>query len=68
MNEIRSSFSDISWPSWIDKIRLTIRDTILIILFIVNISLTLLTIIVVIKSIRHANVIADDRSYRYTLL
>jgi len=79
MHEIRSSFSDISWPSlvnstqtnwtlWIDKTGLTIRYTILIILSIVSISLTLMTLIIVIKSIRHAYVVGDERSYRYTLL
>ena len=56
------------WASWIDKIGLTIRHTVLIILFIINISLTLMALVVVLKSVRHANIVADRKSYRYTLL
>ncbi len=68
MNLIHSSFSNILWSSWTDKTGLTIRHTILILLFITNISLTCLALIKVIKSIRHANMIAGDKTYRYTLL
>ncbi|CAF3331251.1 unnamed protein product [Rotaria sp. Silwood1] len=79
MNTTRSSFSYTSWSSlvnttrtkwssWIDKTGLTMRHTILIILLIANISLTFMALIVVIKSIRHANMIANRKSYRYTLL
>lgn len=79
MNQISSSFPYIrwsslvnstqtKWTSWIDKTGLTIHDTIIIILFITNISLTFVALIVVIKSIRHANIIANEKSYRYTLL
>lgn len=79
MNQIHSSLSHIPWSSvvnstqteWsllINKTGITIRDIILILLFIINISLTLIALVIVIKSIRHANIIADDRSYRYTLL
>ncbi|CAF0930603.1 unnamed protein product [Rotaria sordida] len=56
------------WSSWIDESGLSIRHTILIILFIANISLTFMTLIVIIKSIRHASAIANRKSYRYTLL
>jgi hypothetical protein len=56
------------WNSWIDKTGLTIHNSILIILLIASISLTLMAVILVIKSIRHANTIAGNKSYRYTLL
>jgi hypothetical protein len=56
------------WTSWMDRNRSKIRHTILIILSIASISLTFMTLIVVIKSIRHANMLADRKSYRYTLL
>jgi hypothetical protein len=66
-----SSFVDSTqtkWSSWIDKTGLTIRRTILIILSIASLSLTFMTLIIVIKSIRQANMLADRKSYRYTLL
>ncbi len=68
MNQLQSSFASIPWFLWIDKTGLTVRHTIIIILLIVNISLTLMTLIVVMKSIRQANIIAEDKAYRYTLL
>ncbi|CAF4053783.1 unnamed protein product [Rotaria sp. Silwood2] len=79
MNTIRSPFYHIpwssivnatqtKWSSWVDKTGLTIRRTALIILFIANISLTFMALILVIKSIRQANIIANRKSYRYTLL
>jgi hypothetical protein len=79
INPIHSSFSSISWSSlvnstqtkwtaWLDTTGLTIHDIILIILLILNISLTFVSLIFVIKSIRHANIIADKKCYRYTLL
>jgi len=79
MNKISSSFGSISWSSlvnttemewssWIDKTSLTMRRIILIILLITSISLTFMTLIVVIKSIRHAKIVSNRKSYRYTLL
>jgi hypothetical protein len=68
INELHSSITSIPWSSWIGKTGLTVRDTMIIILLIVNISLTLMTLIVVFKSIRQANIIAEEKSYRYTLL
>jgi hypothetical protein len=68
INELHSSITSIPWSSWIGKTGLTVRDTMIIILLIVNISLTLMTVIVVFKSIRQANIIAEEKSYRYTLL
>jgi len=65
INELHSSITSIPWSSWTG---LTVRDTMIIILLIVNISLTLMTLIVVFKSIRQANIIAEEKSYRYTLL
>ncbi|CAF1079380.1 unnamed protein product [Adineta steineri] len=56
------------WTSWIDETSIRIRPIILIILFIISISLTFMTLIVVIKSMRHANIISNRKSYRYTLL
>lgn len=79
INQLRSSFTSISWSSfvnktqtqwstWFDQTDLNIRHTIIIILFIVNISLTLLALLFVIKSIRRANLVAEERPYHYTLL
>lgn len=51
-----------------EKTGITLYNTILITLSVVNISLTFFVLIYVIKSIRHANWIADRKSYRYTLL
>lgn len=79
INELHSSFSYIpwtslvnstktKWSSWINNPTLTIRQIILVVLFIINISLTFIALVIVFKSIRHANIISNDRSYRYTLL
>ncbi len=70
MNQLGSSFASIQtqWSSLVGKTGLTARHAIITILLIVNISLTSMTLIIVIKSIRQAKIIAEERSYRYTLL
>ncbi|CAF1926936.1 unnamed protein product [Rotaria magnacalcarata] len=79
IDQIRSSFSYIRWSSlinaiqtkwstWIESTGLTIRDTILVILSIVNVTLTVTAMIVVMNSIRQAKLIDSRKSYRYTLL
>lgn len=58
-----SSFThsrQIKWPLWIDK-------NILILLLIVNLFLTLITLFIIIKSIRHAKILAERKSHRYSL-
>jgi hypothetical protein len=78
MNEIRSSFSSIPWSSFANSTRIqwgvwknkndsSIQYSILILLSIVNISLTLLALCVIIKSIKHANKIAEKKAHRYSL-
>lgn len=57
----------IQWPLWSDKSYLSIRYSILILLLIANFSLTLITLFIVIRSIRHAKLIAERKSRRYSL-
>lgn len=57
----------ITWPSWRDKSFISIRYSILILLLIANFSLTLITLFIVIKAIRHAKMIAERKSRRYSL-
>lgn len=79
INRIRSSFSNVHWSSllnttetkffsFIDQTSLTQRHRFLILLVSLNILLTFMTLIIVIKSIRQANHIAEDKSDRYALL
>ena len=79
MNQLSSSFASIPWSSLINSTEtklsslvgqtgLTLRHVLITTLLIVNISLTSMTLIIVIKSIRQANMFAENRSYRYTLL
>jgi len=57
----------ITWPLWRDRSYLSIRYSILIFLLIANLSLTLITSFIVIKSIRHAKMLAEKKSRRYSL-
>jgi len=72
-NTTRPSFASIihstgiKWPLWEDKSYLSIRYSILILLLIANFSLTLITLFIVIKSIRHAKMIAERKLSRYSL-
>ncbi len=74
-NTIHSSFSSISfvnttritWPLWKDRSDLSIRYSILSLLLIINLSLTLITSFIIIKSIRHAKMLAERKSRRYSL-
>ena len=79
LNQLRSSFTSMSWSSfvnktqstwssWLDQTDPNILHTLIIILFIVNISLTLLALLFVVKSIRRAKLVAEERPYHYTLL
>ncbi len=78
MNTIRSSVASIPWSSvvnsprltwsvWREKNALSIRSSILVLLLIANLSLTLITLFIVIKSIRHAKMIAERKLRRYLL-
>lgn len=79
INRIGSSFSNMHWSSllnttetkffsFIDQTGLTQRHRLLILLVCLNILLTFMTLIIVIKSIQQANNIAEDKSHRYALL
>ena len=79
LNQLRSSFTSMSWSSfvnktqstwssWLDQTDPNILHTLIIILFIVNISLTLLALLFVVKSIQRAKLVAEERPYHYTLL
>ena len=79
INTLRSSFAYIPWSSlmnrtqtkwrsWIDQTGFTLRRSALIILSVLNLLLTSITLVAVFKSIKHANVMAGKKSYRYTLL
>ena len=57
----------IFWPLSIDRSYIPIRYSILILLLLVNVFLTLLTLIFVIRSIRQAQVIAARKLRRYSL-
>lgn len=62
-----STTVEIYWPLWIDRSYLPIRYSILILLLIVNVFLTLLLLIFVIRSIRKAQTIAARKLRRYSL-
>ena len=63
---VQSSYTQ--WKFWITRSGLTMRRMIVIILSVLNIFLTLLTLSIVIKSIKHANLMSGRKAYRYTLL
>ncbi|CAF1177901.1 unnamed protein product [Adineta ricciae] len=78
LNKIRSSISSLSWPilpnstrvkwiQWKDKNTSSIRSSILIMLLITNISLTLLTLFVIVRSVKYARYIAKKKARRYSL-
>ncbi|UJR23793.1 hypothetical protein I4U23_026770 [Adineta vaga] len=74
-NRNLSSISSIHWPilsnftriQWKDKYNTSIRSSLLIILLIINLSLTLITTFIIIKSIKRAKLIAERKSHRYSL-
>ena len=79
MNTIRSSFGAMAWStlvnstqtkltSWVDTASPKFRPAALILLLIVGLALTCATLLLVMKSLRYATVIAGRRAYRYTLL
>lgn len=79
LSRLRSSFAQMNWTSivssgrtriesLINRLEITRRCFILIILLIVNITLTMIGLSVVLKSIKQAKHIAGRKSYRYTLL
>lgn len=73
IDTIRSSLSSfinstqLVWPMWRDQSYLSIRHGILILLLIANLFFTLITFFIVIKSIRHAQMIAARKLSRYSL-
>ena len=78
LNKIRSSISSLSWPTlpnstrakwiqWKDRNTSSIRSSILIMLLITNISLTLLTLFVIVRSVKYARYIAKKKARRYSL-
>ncbi|UJR25067.1 hypothetical protein I4U23_006427 [Adineta vaga] len=79
INTLRSSFGTIPWSSianstqtkltsLINQTSGTIGQIILILMLAIGISLTFATLILILKSIRHATMISSRESYRYTLL
>ena len=56
------------WTFWIDRTGLTMQHGIVVLLALLNMFLTSMTVLSVIKSVRYANMIAGRKAYRYTLL
>ena len=73
IHTIRSSLSSfvkpprIVWPVWKDRSYLPIRYSILILLLIANFFFTLITLFIVIKSIRQSQILAARKLHRYSL-
>ena len=56
------------WTFWISTTGLTMQHSIVVLLALLNVLLTSMTVLSVIKSVRYANMIAGRKAYRYTLL